>query len=74
MQVYVCRERLDGPLLPQSKLACNHVWQVELNHVETDQRAPHQVQVFVLAAHGAQPNVLELLVVVRLPSNLLMIY
>ena len=74
MQVYGCREPLDGPLLPQSKLACNPVWQVELNRVETDQRAPHQVQVFVLAAHGDQPNVMELLVVVWLPSNLRMIY
>ena len=74
MQVYGRRQRLHGSLLPQPKLACNPVWQVELNRVDTYQRAPHQVQVFVLAAHGAQPNVLELLVIVRLPSNLRMIY
>ena len=70
MQVYGSQERLHGPLLPQPKLACNPVWQVELNRVETYQRALHQVHVFALAAHGAQPNVVELLVVVWLPSNL----
>ena len=74
MQVYGRLERLHGPLLPQPKLACNPVWQVELNRVEIDQRAPHLVHIFVLTAHGAQPNVLELLVIVRLPSNLRMIY
>ena len=65
-----CQERLHGPPLPQPKLVCNPVWRVELNNIEIDQRAPHQVLVFVLAAHGAQPNVLELLVIVQLPSNL----
>jgi len=46
------------------------MWQVELNRVETDQRTPHQVQVFVHLAHDAEPNVLVLFVVVRLPTNL----
>ena len=43
---------------------------VELNRVETDQRTPHQVQVFVHLAHNAEPNVLVLFVVVRHPTNL----
>ena len=43
---------------------------MELNRVETDQRVPHQVQVFVHLAHDVEPNVLVLFIVVRLPSNL----
>jgi hypothetical protein len=41
-----------------------------LNSAEADQRAPHHVQVFVRAAHGADSKLQHLYVLVWLPINL----
>ena len=70
VQLHGHREWLDWPLLTQAKLACNSMWKVILNSVEADQWAPHHVQVFIRAAHGAYSKLHHLHVLVRLPSNL----
>jgi hypothetical protein len=43
---------------------------VILNNVEADQQAPHLVQVFVCAAHGANSKQQHFIVVLWLPINL----
>ena len=63
-------ERRYWPQLPHTKLACNSMWQVILNSIETDKGAPHPVEGLVYAAQCAELNVHHLLLGIRLPLNL----
>ena len=54
VQLYGRRKRRHGPLLPQSILACNPVWQLPLNNIETDQWALHHVHISVNLAADAE--------------------
>jgi hypothetical protein len=60
----------DRPLLAQAKLAGYSIWKVPLNSIEANQRADHQVQVFILATHAAYSKMQRIIRRVRLPINL----